>query len=182
MKKKNNKGITLIALVITIIVLLILAGISISALTQTGIFEKAKEAKQKNENTQKEENLTLANYENEINQIVESSSREKKTQIKVIDTNISGEEAILEKTYTVEESGKIVINLFSCKGSGGSSAIEFYCKKNNENISPIKQAKDGSQRIQNIYVIDVNKDDKIECKTRSSGTWGDNGYTILFIK
>ena len=33
--KKSNKGITLIALVITIIVLLILAGISIATLTRT---------------------------------------------------------------------------------------------------------------------------------------------------
>ena len=35
MKKTNNKGITLIALVITIIVLLILAGISIATLSRT---------------------------------------------------------------------------------------------------------------------------------------------------
>ena len=33
MKKKENRGITLIALVITIIVLLILAGVSIATLT-----------------------------------------------------------------------------------------------------------------------------------------------------
>ena len=50
---KSTKGITLVALVITIIILLILAGISISTLTNTGIFEKAKEAKQKSENAQK---------------------------------------------------------------------------------------------------------------------------------
>ena len=34
--KKNIKGITLVALVITIVVLLILAGISIQAITNTG--------------------------------------------------------------------------------------------------------------------------------------------------
>ena len=52
MKNSSNlkeKGITLVALVITIIILLILAGISISALTNTGIFGKAKEAKAKTE-------------------------------------------------------------------------------------------------------------------------------------
>ena len=42
---KSTKGITLIALVITIIILLILAGISISALTNQGLFKNAKEAK-----------------------------------------------------------------------------------------------------------------------------------------
>ena len=43
--KKEQKGITLVALVITIIILLILAGISIATLSQTGLFKKAKEAK-----------------------------------------------------------------------------------------------------------------------------------------
>ena len=43
---KNNKGITLIALVITIIVLLILAGISIAMLTgNNGLLTKANSAK-----------------------------------------------------------------------------------------------------------------------------------------
>ena len=47
MLSKKNKGITLVALVVTIVVLLILAGISISTLTNTGIFGKAKDAKEK---------------------------------------------------------------------------------------------------------------------------------------
>ena len=38
--KKNVRGITLIALIITLVVLLILAGIGIQAITGTGIFEK----------------------------------------------------------------------------------------------------------------------------------------------
>ena len=66
MLRKGNKGITLVALVITIIILLILAGISISALTNTGIFEKAKDAKEKSENSQKEEDKLISEYEKEI--------------------------------------------------------------------------------------------------------------------
>lgn len=50
---KNTKGITIVALVITIVILLILAGISIQSITNTGLFEKAKEAKQKSENAEK---------------------------------------------------------------------------------------------------------------------------------
>ncbi len=47
---KKNKGITLIALVVTIIVLIILAGISVSMLTgQNGILLRAAEAKEKTE-------------------------------------------------------------------------------------------------------------------------------------
>ena len=72
MKKtfKNSKGITLVALVITIVILLILAGISISALTNTGIFQKAKDAKQKSENAALDQNTKLDEYENEIDKYI----------------------------------------------------------------------------------------------------------------
>ena len=64
--KKNIKGITLVALVITIVILLILAGISISTLTNTGIFGKAKEAKEKSEAAEKQQGETLDSYEKEL--------------------------------------------------------------------------------------------------------------------
>ena len=58
----NSKGITLVALVITIVILLILAGISIQAIMNTGLFEQVEEAKKKTENAQIEENEILENY------------------------------------------------------------------------------------------------------------------------
>ena len=56
-KMRKNKGITLIALVITIIVLLILAGVSIATLTgENGILAKAQVAgKRTQEGTEKEQ-------------------------------------------------------------------------------------------------------------------------------
>ena len=62
----KNKGITLVALVITIIILLILAGVAISALTQTGLFDNAKQAKNATENAQNKEEGILNEYEKEI--------------------------------------------------------------------------------------------------------------------
>lgn len=59
--KKNSKGITLIALVITIIVLLILAGISIASLTgENGILTKATESKEKTQIEEEKEQIKLA--------------------------------------------------------------------------------------------------------------------------
>ncbi len=58
MLSKKNNGITLVALVITIVILLILAGISISTLANTGIFQKAKDAKKASENAQKRRRQT----------------------------------------------------------------------------------------------------------------------------
>ena len=60
----KNKGITLIALVVTIIVLLVLAGISISMLTgQNGILNRASEAKEKTGTANVEEQRKLAQAE-----------------------------------------------------------------------------------------------------------------------
>ncbi len=71
--EKGNKGITLISLVITIIILLILAGISIAQLTGNGLFKNAKLAKEKSENAQQKENTTLGEYENLINQEIDGT-------------------------------------------------------------------------------------------------------------
>ena len=65
-KTKSNKGITLIALVITIIVLLILAGVSVSMLTgQNGILTQAQNAKEETEIASEKEaiQLTMINKE-----------------------------------------------------------------------------------------------------------------------
>ena len=63
-KFKKNPGITLIALVVTIVVLLILAGISISMLTgQNGILNRATEAKEKTERAQIDESDKMVQME-----------------------------------------------------------------------------------------------------------------------
>ena len=63
--KKSSKGITLIALVITIIVLLILAAVSIATLTgQNGILSRADDAKKENEiaSVKEQARLDISNY------------------------------------------------------------------------------------------------------------------------
>ena len=62
-KSKNNNGITLVALVISIIILLILATISIQSLTNTGLFAKAQEAKEKTKNATENQAKILNEYE-----------------------------------------------------------------------------------------------------------------------
>ena len=64
--KKDNVGITLIALVITIIVLLILAGITIAQLSNNGLFERTRIAKEKSKVAKEKENTVLGDYEAEI--------------------------------------------------------------------------------------------------------------------
>ena len=83
-KENSNKGITLVALVITIIILLILAGVAITALTQTGLFENAKQAKNAMENAQTKENATLSDYSSEINEYISSNRNDKENSQSLI--------------------------------------------------------------------------------------------------
>lgn len=84
MKEKSIKGITLVALVVTIIILLILTGVTITTLTQTGLFENAKQAKNAMENAQNTENVTLAEYSDAIEEVVDGSTRNQNGSSKVI--------------------------------------------------------------------------------------------------
>ena len=82
MLRNKDKGITLISLVITIIILLILAGISISALTNQGLFKNAKIAQNATEKAEKEQGQRLNEYEDEINKYLGNSKDESKDDTK----------------------------------------------------------------------------------------------------
>ena len=65
MKLRGNKGITLIALVITIIVLLILTGVGIATLTgENGILRKASTAQKESKKAEYEETLKMIGNRN----------------------------------------------------------------------------------------------------------------------
>ena len=89
-KGMKERGITLVALVVTIVILLILAGISISTLSNTGIFKKAKDAKQKFEDAENEQNKILDEYEAELN------------KFSVMKLTLDNTEKVLSKTENIE--------------------------------------------------------------------------------
>ena len=56
MKKLNNKGVTLVALIVTIIILIILASITITSLIgDNGLLQKTKQGKEKHQQAEKKE-------------------------------------------------------------------------------------------------------------------------------
>ena len=117
--KKEKNGITLIALVVTIIVLLILAGISISMLAgQNGILTRAAEAKENNDKAQTDETLKMAVME----ALTEGQGVIKETNLKnALDKNLGANKYSINsaeegwtinglpsgKSYTVSSNGKI---------------------------------------------------------------------------
>ena len=112
---RKDTGITLIALVITIIVLLIIAGVSIATLTgEGGILTKANEAKVRTEKEQIMEEIKLEILELQTNKEGKVTENEVKSIIAKYDknydentefvfkTNEKGEEQIHTKNgYTI---------------------------------------------------------------------------------
>ena len=120
-KTINNKGITLVALVITIIVLLILAGISIQAITNTGLFANAKKAKEKSMEGQLKEEISLAIQSIQAEEIYKGNSVTLETlaggqleeALTDITAELNGEEINGEYKnyeYTIDSKLKVTIN------------------------------------------------------------------------
>ena len=81
-KLKNTKGITLIALVVTIIVLLILAGVSIAMLTgNNGILTQGKRAKEEQAHAAVREGIMLLYNEYKTKQEVNASKVQEETKV-----------------------------------------------------------------------------------------------------
>ena len=127
MKKKINreKGITLIALVITIIILLILAGISISALTNQGLFKNAKTAQNATEKAEAEQGKTLNEYEDEINKYLSNND---KTEGKFVDASAIAKATDTEKATNYY--GKTVTGYTPVNGTTVGWKI-FYADESN---------------------------------------------------
>ncbi len=84
--RNNTKemGITLIALIITLIIIIILSGIVIMQLTDNGLINRAKEADKKQKEAQALENTTLENYEVAWNAIIKDKVKEEEKKYKLI--------------------------------------------------------------------------------------------------
>lgn len=99
MQVKTNKGLTLVALVITIIILLILSGIVLNlTIGKNGIITNAKEAKKAQEIAEIKERLSLEIATAESDAIIRNESLEKKQL-----------EDIISKYGTLQEDGDTII-------------------------------------------------------------------------
>ena len=119
---KKNKGITLIALVITIIILLILSGISISALTNQGLFKNAKTAQNATEKAEKEQGQRLNEYEDEINKYLNNANEDEK--IALITDNINKELSKTDNTKLKDEKGNRIVVPAGFKIVNGATTVD----------------------------------------------------------
>ncbi len=111
--RKTARGITIVSLVVTIILLLILSTVSIQGITQTGLFEKANMAKLENKRGQITEWLNLKLYETqsenynktarEIIELTRQNVEKDKSQLEKMGKNVN-----IDSEISTEEDGEQV--------------------------------------------------------------------------
>ena len=122
MKQEGQAGITLVALVITVVVMLILAGVAIAAVVDgDGLFSKTRQAAETYENATKEEGEKIQSLINEIDKYLEGNIEEGEETTQ--DTN--------PPTIATIESSNIGETTFTLTATGadeesGVAKYEFY--------------------------------------------------------
>ena len=166
---KDEKGITLIALVITIIVLLILAGVTIVTLTgDNGLLPKATTAKEKQDDAKELELIKLA-----------VSAAQVAGEGKLNTTNLKNELKINLNDNDIDDNLKPISNYWNYKG---------YKIENNGNVEKLLLPKEYQQveYIENTSVqfIDTlfrgNQDTKIVCEAVITDSFKSGYYQGLF--
>lgn len=142
MKNKKERGITLIALVVTIIILLILAGISISALTNTGIFGKAQEAEGKTKLADAKESMTLLLHEWQMEHETSDKTLETFLGEKEADSTIESYNKLGDGNYEVYIKGHVGVI------DGEGNLVEDVQKAGpRPTISNVKTTTDGTTEV-----------------------------------
>ena len=177
MKTNDKNGITLIALVITIVILLILAGVSIAMLTgNNGILTQAKNAKENTQVAKKDEENKLASNNNYINEQLGNAVPGKVvTETKkdnYVDSN--GDKTTIPKGFTVskiEEEQNV------------ANGLVIYDIPENEikNVDWKTKNEDGAYNVQTLYNqfvwIPVASDDEYQ-RDFSYPSWYDKNMDI----
>ena len=89
----NQRGITLIALVVTIVVLLILAGVSINAIfSENGIINKARDAQNKMDQATQNDLDSLKGLNDTISEVSGEKEAEKRKLLDIVERYILGED------------------------------------------------------------------------------------------
>ena len=173
MIKKKEKGITLIALVVTIVVLLILAGISISMLTgENGVITQANKSSVKNDNGTVAEALKLKISQYLMdNQIDEQSTLQRLKDDNIINEaqEINIKELLGEKLKTGNGANNKDVYVIE-KNETGEYELFYYDKKQNStNIGYL--FKENVKQAADSKYFDITEDGEISIKREYGYYW-----------
>ena len=183
-RKNSQEGITLVALVITIIVLIILAGVTIGTLVgDNGIIIKAQEGKQNMVNAAEEEKASLQNIENVINEIENGEIKEPEEPTDSTIESILKEEDCVWYTDANDTKQKCIVLYGPENENYGSYGIQMVTAYVIGDVTlGVSQDFEKSKEVYNNVVTTLNtaaesyrkKDDGIAELARCVGTIPDN--------
>lgn len=121
---REKRGITLIALVVTIVVLLILAGITISLVfSENGVVTKAKEAKEETRGAAVEEARDMWELDKSLTEYVGGSSQ---SLDELLDSLESQKQITAEEKAQIKETGSVTIGSRTITFNTARTLVELY--------------------------------------------------------
>ena len=195
--KQLNKGITLVALVVTIVVLLILAGISINLLLgENGIIKKAKEAREKTAEGKTNDMLgmnqliqDMYDLENSENKKENDKGDDKSDEVKKYKVTI---QFINRENQSIVNFGSIEIYEGESIGQDAKQIATISGKNETENVISLAKgtytvrclkAPDGYRKTAEDITFNVDENDENKWKievTNGSSILPSTGYSSIY--
>ncbi len=177
MRKVNykEKGITLIALVVTIIILLILAGVTLTtALSQNGLFQRAKIAGENYKKAEADETEKLGEVEKEIDKIVDEQSKTPLQKDATLNVELKVNEAKVNGTTIPVTVGKIIKGEDELQKENEKLTYTWYTTGGEESSG------EDSYEFKNL---DQAKSYTLNCKVvKDNGEWGIGEVKVISFK
>ena len=152
----KEKGITLVALVITVIILLILTGVTLNiTLGDNGLFKQVKSAVEKYKEAEEKENSSISNLEEMLSKINSKTDEEGKIEV---NKPKLGESGMIPIKYD-EEKEKWVIT--------------------NENDKEWYDYSEGTMKWANVMLSDGKYKTSEKNDKTKAGHYTDNGSTVV---
>ena len=176
-KMKENKGITLIALAVTVVVLLILVGVTISQVTGNGIFNKSSAAK---DNTNKVEERSILNTS--VVAAIGKSNRAKVEEVYLrnnIEKNIGqeGEKYTLDTVQDGNDSKHYEVKFLPTQN-------EYVILEDGTVLSKDEYNGQISTDSNDLLIIEVGESKEISVETDSNApvTWRSSNENVAYVR
>ena len=176
-KMKENKGITLIALAVTVVVLLILVGVTISQVTGNGIFNKSSAAK---DNTNKVEERSILNTS--VVAAIGKSNRAKVEEVYLrnnIEKNIGqeGEKYTLDTVQDGNDSKHYEVKFLPTQN-------EYVILEDGTVLSKDEYNGQISTDSNDLLIIEVGESKEISVETDSNDpvTWRSSNENVAYVR
>lgn len=181
--KKQNKGITLIALVITIIVLLILAGITITlVMGDNGLIAKSQQAGKNYAEAENYETNSLNSLEDEMIAITNRGDNTNQQPDYNNIISLTDKLATVNQQYIVPDNGIIHISTYNTSNGDGYYVVALLDDKENNIINNFIYQRDSNALSSTTSEVVVNKGQILRLIAYSNRSFYDDAIYFIPFK